>query len=689
MKKYILSFLILISAFSYGQSDCISAIPVCGNSNISYTPSGIGLIDEELGGCMGSDEKMTVWYQFTAGTAGTLAFTINPNDPDDDYDFAVYGPNIPCSQVGTSSGQPIRCNYSGVDGPTGLSLTVVHPAVQTQWSGYLDVLPGQTYYLVVDNYSESTNGFTLQWSGTAELLSPFDDPAIQPYPFQEPGQNFDGIVKLCEFPQMFDFSTLTTQIVNGNPNFVVSYHLNTNDLLAGDNPIVNPISVNTTTTYHYAISYVDPNNPDSPISKCKEYGTVNFENVSFELTPATLTACSNYTSGVALYDLTTATVYNGTQNMTSIQYFPTLSDMQNGTNEISNNAAQAYMSAQGIVYVKYVNEFGCEETTTITLAFYPPIDVIEATLIECFLPGTPLMSEFDLTTANITTTIPNTKKFYPSLQDAISDTNSIANPNVYLSSSTTVYARIISVNGCWNIAKINLVVTPPAYSSVLKDKIICIEDRTTLDAGPGFQAYQWSTGATTQVLPNVTLGEYWVDLTTDGCVTRQTVKVYASPTPVITKLDITNNTITITATGGTLPYQYSIDGINWQDSNVFTNVPRGQAMIYVKDAYDCDPALIEVTVPNLINAITPNDDGVNDYLDYSALGHKKNLILNVYDRYGTKIHEGNQKNLYQWDGRTGNKKVETGTYWYTITWSDPVTDVPSQYSGWILVKNRD
>src|SRR5690606_39727940 len=70
---------------------------------------------------------------------------------------------------------------------------------------------GQTYYLVVDNFSMSTNGFTLQWSGTAELLSPFDDPAIQPYPFQEPGQNFDGIVKLCEFPQMFDFSTLRSE----------------------------------------------------------------------------------------------------------------------------------------------------------------------------------------------------------------------------------------------------------------------------------------------------------------------------------------------------------------------------------------------------------------------------------------------------------------------------------------------
>ena len=689
MKKFLLSLLLIISTFGYGQSDCISAIPVCGNSNIAYTPSGYGLIDEELGGCMGTDERYTVWYQFTAGTAGTLAFTIEPNVFADDYDFAVYGPNIPCSQVGTPSGQPIRCNYSGLDGPTGLSLTVTHPTVSGVWSGFLNVLPGETYYLVVDNYSMSTNGFTLTWSGTAELLSPFDDPAIQPNPFIEPGQNNDGIVKLCDFPTTFDFSTLTPQIVNGNPNFIVTYHYNTNDLLSGNNPILNPILVNTTTTYHYAISYVDPLNPNSPISQCKEFGTVNFEDVSFDLNPITLTACSNYTSGVALYDLTTANVYTGTQTMTSIKYYATLSDMQAGINEITNNQAQAYMSAQGTVYVKYVSEYGCEEYTTITLAFYPPIDIKEATLTECFIAGTPLISEFDLTTANITATIPNTKNFYPSLQDAVSDTNSIANPNVYSSPSTSVYARIYSVNGCWNVAKINLVVTPPTYSSVLLDKIICVEDRTTLDAGAGFQAYQWSTGATTQVISNVSVGEYWVDLTTEGCVTRQTVKVYASPTPVITNIDITNNTITVTATGGTLPYQFSLDNINWQDSNVFTSVPRGQASIYVKDAYDCDPSVVEITVPNLVNAITPNDDNVNDYLDYSALGYKKDVVLTVYDRYGTKIHVADKTNLYQWDGRTGNKKVETGTYWYTITWSDPVTKVPSQYSGWILVKNRD
>jgi hypothetical protein len=52
----------------------------------------------------------------------------------------------------------------------------------------------------------------------------------------------------------------------------------------------------------------------------------------------------------------------------------------------------------------------------------------------------------------------------------------------------------------------------------------------------------------------------------------QTVKVYASEHPVISNIDISNNTVTVNVIGGTQPYQYSIDNINWQDSNVFNNV---------------------------------------------------------------------------------------------------------------------
>ncbi len=686
MKKILLTFLFCLSIYSFGQSDCITAIPVCGNSNLSYTPSGHGLIAEELGGCMATDERFTVWYTFSVGTSGTLAFTITPNNLSDDYDFAVYGPNIPCSQVGTSTGQPMRCNYSGTPGLTGLSLTVPGPGNNNQWSPFINAIAGESYILVVDNYSMSTNGFTLSWQGTAALTSPFT-PSMQPNPFISPGPNQNGEVIICNNPQLFDFSTLSAGILNGNTNFSINYYNNSNDALTGNNPITTPINVNTTTNYIYAISYTDPTNPNNPANTCKEFAIIKFKDGSIPLTPATLTACNNNNAGTAIYDLTTANVYTGTQTMTSVKYYPTMTDVNAGTNQINN--PQAYLSSQGTVYVKYVNTFQCERTTSITLQFYPSTPVMDATLEECFLTIDPTKAEFDLTTAHVTTLSSAIKNYYLTMQDAIHDINPIANPFVYQSTTTTVYVRVYSGDGCWNIAKINLKVKPPVYSSVLTDKTICIEDRTTLDAGPGFTSYKWSTGATTQSISNVQVGEYWVELGKNGCITRQTVKVNASNQPVVTALDVNFTTITVTVSGGKAPYQYSLDGITWQTSNVLNNVPRGQAIIYVKDIYDCDPVATEITVPNLVNVITPNDDNVNDYIDYSALQYKKDLTFTIYNRYGNKVYEGNKKNLYRWDGRSGGKKVSTGTYWYTITWNEPATNAPIKYSGWVMVKNRE
>ncbi|HEY0730935.1 MAG TPA: SprB repeat-containing protein, partial [Chitinophagaceae bacterium] len=47
-----------------------------------------------------------------------------------------------------------------------------------------------------------------------------------------------------------------------------------------------------------------------------------------------------------------------------------------------------------------------------------------------------------------------------------------------------------------------------------------------------------------------------------------------------------NGTIAINATGGTAPYQYSLDGVNFQAGNSFT-VPAGTYTVYVKDNGGC------------------------------------------------------------------------------------------------------
>ncbi|WP_343639722.1 T9SS type B sorting domain-containing protein [Chryseobacterium sp.] len=715
MKKILLLFILLITQMAFSQSDCVTAIPICGNSDISYTPSGPGNIIEILnqnGGCLSTNERYTVWYTFTVSTPGTLAFTIKPNDQDDDYDFAVYGPTANgCSSLQNADHvfiQPIRCNYSGTSGDTGLDLTLAPPAVfptnppgvtssmnNGKWSPYMDVLVGQTYYLVIDNFSRSVNGFSLEWTGTASLSSAFNDPVLSPNPFIAPGipgaaPNDPNQVMVCALPTQFDFTTLSAAIINGNStNFKVTYHKTTNDALTGQNPLT-VTTVDGVTTYYYRIVYQDPTNPTNPINGCFITGKFKFVNVGISANSATLYSCNNNGAGTAKYDLTTANVFGGTG--ATIKYYETAADMNADINEITDPAN--YVSAESTIYVKVISSFGCIATTTIRLLFYPSVVLKDAVLQNCYIDNDVTRSTFDLSKADIGVPVPTPTgtiiKYYTTVADAKAQTNPIIAALNYLSESKTVYARVDNDKQCYSIAKIDLVVLPPVKSAVLKDKTICAEAKTTLDAGPGFVSYEWSTGETTQSISNVGVGAYWVKLQTGKCFTLQEVRVHASLQPVVSGIEITNNNITVTATGGVPPYQYSVDGVNWQDSNTFTGLPRGENTVYVKDTYNCTPIQVTITVPNLINAITPNGDNVNDVIDYSALAYKKNLIFIVYDRYGNKLHEAKKFNNFTWDGTAFGKKIPTGTYWYTISWNENnKNNTETKYSGWVLVKNKE
>jgi gliding motility-associated-like protein len=470
-----------------------------------------------------------------------------------------------------------------------------------------------------------------------------------------------------------NLTSYQNQFVTTPANYTFSYSV------AGT-PIANPANYQFSANTTVSVLIKDNagilcDNPD---------GKIQLNLSPFTATPATLTECNNNNAGIATFNLSLANV--GEPPGSVKKYYKTLADLNAGTNEIVNFAT--YISPPTTVYVKITTPLGCQGSAPITLTFFPAIVSNDATIESCFIESAPTTASFDLTQANVTSTLGITKIYYKTLADALAGTNPIGNPTAYITTSSTVYVRITNVATCFTIVKINLKVLPPIYSSVLKDKTICIDAKTTLDAGPGFDTYLWSTGATTQSIQNISPGLYWVQLKSGRCTTMQLVKVNAAPQPVISSIDITNNTITVNVAGGKAPFKYSLDGVNWQDSNIFTGLARGEVVVYVKDSYNCTPVHVQITVPNLINAITPNGDNVNDVIDYTALAYKKNLVFIIYDRYGNKLYEANKLRNYKWDGTAGGKKVVTGTYWYTITWNEnDKNNTQTTYNGWVLVKN--
>ncbi|MEY8761145.1 gliding motility-associated C-terminal domain-containing protein [Chryseobacterium tongliaoense] len=485
-------------------------------------------------------------------------------------------------------------------------------------------------------------------------------------------------------------STLITPTFTSSTQAVVPSTVTIVTQGAHGTAVVNP--ANGTITYTPVLGYLGADTivyqfcGNAPEFVDCEKVTLNLTVVPFTLTDRTVYACQY--SGKGFFDLTTANVTS--YSPTTRKYYPTLADLNAGTNEINNPTN--YFSAAGFVYVKVTTPEGCSGNAKITLDFFPTPVVKEASLSECFIENNETSAKFDLTTADVTDEDPVTKKYYPTFTDASNGTNEIVvNATAYISGNGAVYVRVFNSHGCYAIAKIILTVIPPKRSPLLVDQYICIDGRTNIDAGPGYQSYQWSTGDTTQSINGVPVGDYWVILQDNGCFVKQMVSVKKALDPVITEIQISNNTATVIVSGGKAPYQYAVDGTtNWQDSNVFTNLTRGQHIFYVKDAYNCTPISVEITVPNLVNAITPNGDNVNDYIDYKELSYKENLVFVIYDRYGNKIFTGDKFNNYKWDGKHYDKKILTGTYWYHINWNEPNKEkTPIKYTGWILVKNRE
>ncbi|MBK8919987.1 MAG: HYR domain-containing protein [Saprospirales bacterium] len=83
--------------------------------------------------------------------------------------------------------------------------------------------------------------------------------------------------------------------------------------------------------------------------------------------------------------------------------------------------------------------------------------------------------------------------------------------------------NLIECNYFNNLSSVVLPITSPVLD-LGPDIVLCNGNSTVLDAGPGFIAYAWSTGAATQSITVTDPGTYWVEVTDDcGFVQRDSL----------------------------------------------------------------------------------------------------------------------------------------------------------------------
>ncbi|MFP9098208.1 T9SS type B sorting domain-containing protein [Flavobacterium sp. RHBU_24] len=264
---------------------------------------------------------------------------------------------------------------------------------------------------------------------------------------------------------------------------------------------------------------------------------------------------------------------------------------------------------------------------------------------------------------------------YHATQDD-ANAGSAALPNEFISSPTTVYARVIKNDtpGCHGTIAFNLRLYEVPELDMKTPVAFCAGQSVTLNPPPGFISYRWSNGITTPQNTVSTEGLYILTVTNaNGCETSQTITVVTSPVPEIAAVDITDftdneNSITVWIKPTPVPVypEYSLDGINFQESNVFQNLEPGIYTVFVRDSFGCGLDYETVYLLTYPRYFTPNGDSYNDKwrIKY-ATAAEPNLMVYIYDRFGKLITGFDSRNT-GWDGTLNGAPLPSDDYWFVV-----------------------
>ncbi|WP_282074668.1 T9SS type B sorting domain-containing protein [Maribacter aquivivus] len=257
-----------------------------------------------------------------------------------------------------------------------------------------------------------------------------------------------------------------------------------------------------------------------------------------------------------------------------------------------------------------------------------------------------------------------------------------------------IYYKVENSNGCESVDEIQLQVRSSPTINLEPIYQICIDNpKLNLDVQADLDSYNWYklVDDNEQLVSSVIdfeiieAGDYILivgnEYENNGellfCEQRLEFAVVSSSLGLIEDIIVTEdfgmNVIEILVSGEG-DYEYSINGVDYQEDNYFENVNSGELTVYVSDTNGCGIIEESIEIPEVDFTIdsddfpkffTPNGDGINDYwqLIPSSSDEINIIVIDIYNRMGQLLIQLDPKSK-GWDGKFKGRILHETDYWF-------------------------
>ena len=160
-------------------------------------------------------------------------------------------------------------------------------------------------------------------------------------------------------------------------------------------------------------------------------------------------------------------------------------------------------------------------------------------------------------------------------------------PTITVTTAGTYTVVVTAANGCTGSDAFPLTVNPNPIPNIVASAYAC-NGQLTLDAGSGFNGYQWSNSANTPDITVTTSGNYFVTVTdANGCTGVDNINAQIPPAP---NVNITGNAQICDGEIGTLSATPGLASYSWSNGLSGNTIQVDQAGLYTvtaTDAFGC------------------------------------------------------------------------------------------------------